>query len=54
MAARQTPHGFPQIPLLSLDLEQRKSPAGIYPLPAPQVVHLQSQSGGLDRPHTVM
>ena len=37
---------FPQIPLLSRDPEQRKSPAGVYPLPDPQVVQARTESGG--------
>jgi hypothetical protein len=39
---------FPKIPVLSRDPEQRKSPTGIYPFPAPQVVQVKSQSGDPD------
>jgi hypothetical protein len=37
---------LPKISLLSLDLEQRKSPAGIPPCRAPQVVQARTESGG--------
>ena len=47
-SASDTPD-FPKIPLLSLDPEQRKSPAGIPPFPAPHVVQIKTQSGELDK-----
>jgi hypothetical protein len=43
--------GFPQIPLLSRDSEQRKSLAGLSLLAAPHVGQTQSQSGEPDTNH---
>jgi hypothetical protein len=40
---------LPQNALLSREPEQRKSPTGLYPFPVLQVVHIPTQSRGLDK-----